>query len=1791
MERIKQWKKQLIGALLTVSLTVPLVLLAISLGGEPTLAFRVAGLNMREDGSAQLLFDVVLEDFDKYQNALPMGARFTLNYNSDYMNPSDYDSNEAIVQNEQGVNPSSEPAFKYNPKLYQKYKLDGSGNKETDGYGNYILIPADPYAKQGVQIAVPGYGGSVVVNNYINVDTGEINLHLVVDQEINIEDGVGLKKALTGEQGDGYNVFAQTGEEIILGTLSFRIDPKNLDKIPLLIKKFGTIKNLEDPVATDGSGDYLLWYKNRQASDLNKGTWAIQGCAPARNSQWYTHVYLDNSRLSATMSASAISTFTFAFPRTPIHVEAAEGYRSELTVNAYQAYTNGDVNDLYITLQKYSPTVIVTYSDGSTGSFMLPWENGRGAPWAVGTIYDRNSAITFDAVTGAVTAGSVVVDRTPGTNEVQYDPTGGVYQIEKFFYYEETDATGGTVWKKFPIPVWVHMTVTPITLMSVDANDLHRSYILNDTLVSRNDPAAIQTVSSLGLPGEARLITDVPAGGATLSMPIPGWSHVQPDDGDTGYWPKAGTGASTDGGEEMRTLWKDGATKPADNLASSATYNHWPTADDGDGGSNTKWPQLEANGVLQGRNRAGMYTFKMAETYGGAPTAFQKPDIQAAYPWLTVPKDQYPLEDATRQLVWNDDPGGEGQPTPPTKLEDISKYHVDYISTTVDTGNDQPTMTLQVTKVENGVVVDMNAGSVFRVRLPDGTEMAVGAVNGNYLTDDWFADNDGYHRQVERTDLGENPSDRRGYDLISNPGDPTKNSFGNERERLRRYINLGGWFSVAIKEGDDAIVGDNTSGTEYVWSDFIPVYVPPRDNLYTESKEYNFIGPNAGQYPWPGGLGQTVYLPAGYYEPVDAAGEPILVDGARKVERYGVSTTYDGATGAQPGELNTFTIYPETGGNTNAVGWHYAASTLNGNPLYTYGPNEFLHDALYTSFGRVKNNEAAQPAAAGTNETATVRTQVDTPDATDERITLHCVSTSPSGYSTTYTNKVNGNVNEVIYDTQMEGYTIRQDYTLVITNEGDTDIYGLDIDTLTDGDPRADGGGGHFVVLKPPASFLPAHTSTTFVLTYVYNLTTNDQNNFDYRDKLYITSNSKNDPGPTKTEGVDYLLDFYAQFQVTRENIHHVTVVVDPADETMGTAEVVVGVVQNAAATAYEMNTNGRSNAFAQGNRVYIGVRPTDEYREIEVTAVDGSGRTFSPQLYGGDGSGNTDQDAEVPDGVVIYWFDMPDYDVTVTVKFYEPVTSKLRLSALTTYADETDNGLKPVKSDQVEWENEYKVWRKSYTEAELAAMNAALGAGATEEEKGLYKMTIGKAEAKEFKDTEDQYIVVIPWEADRAQVEVTLRKVVYSLDGTNKDLKNVTVEMNLYHTMAAAQTNGSYEPVLTINNTNGDTSVPTTHLTHYRLNNVGTEQYAFDSPDPGYSKYVHIIISGHEDVVGAATEYRHYYLEIHRAPKEAIADLGYGNSPYGMIMNDDAIAAGDKQAAKDSFRNNKYSFNGLTHIPAVVTANHMTSIHYWTEAWVAPDAAYEPESQMGYLYNSADGTWSPDPSIYTVANNLDLNDYSFFAILGLPFEDPGLKSALDSSGRPVDLTKVTLSLEAYTLDTSATTQAERFALPTDPDQLKARTVKLELGAATIPGTAQTIPAGWGVPTDSAAPEGLKGNYLRPGRYKLTYTFPDYDQSQTYSVPLTVTRDFVVLAPVGDVNADLAIVRRSGDEALMKGRVTDPLGYTAANYEWAGIFKHRTCDVNNDRNINNIDANNIQSDEGVKQHYLSTGYK
>ena len=115
----------------------------------------------------------------------------------------------------------------------------------------------------------------------------------------------------------------------------------------------------------------------------------------------------------------------------------------------------------------------------------------------------------------------------------------------------------------------------------------------------------------------------------------------------------------------------------------------------------------------------------------------------------------------------------------------------------------------------------------------------------------------------------------------------------------------------------------------------------------------------------------------------------------------------------------------------------------------------------------------------------------------------------------------------------------------------------------------------------------------------------------------------------------------------------------------------------------------------------------------------------------------------------------------------------------------------------------------------------------------------------------------------------------------------------------------------------------------------------------------------------------------------------------------------------------------------------------------------------------------------------------------------------------------------------------------------------------------------------------------------MTYTYTDFDGEST----LSVTRDFVILYPLGDVNVDLTRDSggydagdpnyRSSDEYVLENRVSDPLGYelqwlkpvtvtapdgsktTQERYPYANIFKYRVCDVNNDRNVNNIDANLI----------------
>ena len=1884
-------KNQLVNTILMAALTVPLILVAVSLEQKPTLSFEGARIQVAQDGSVQLLFDVCLSKVE-----MSNGTQFTLSYNPNYLTPSDFNSNQALVWSGTGgsggkITAPSDSAFKPTAGLYYG-DADGDGvsgdespfkaaQNETDHSVNRIMHTVSMY---------------LMLNGDLSVDPMTNSLISTVK----IGDGTG----------DTMNVFnIPAGKKLVLGTMSFRVtDPDLMSEITRrfdgLTDRLFETNYAKDVTGTATDADRLIYFTKKGTQDPGAGVWSIGVCEKRTND--YAHKTINDYDANGTASSEAQAAFSYHFPKTIIKARAAE---AELTLNAYQAYTDGTVSDIDAALQKYSPAITVTYSDGSEGNFIMPWNRAANAtnsngnpivedtagnlisslPWTATVVHDQNAAGDTKPV---------VVDGIAGAGQIAYDPTASryvtettkanqLYLVEKGFCYEEEDYDHVVRRKTFPIPIAVNLTVTPVTLVDVTASDLVRTYLLNDNLVDVDNAPdqAVQNLSALRLPGQARLVTDVPVGGGTLTMDIPGWSHPQTyDDGSTRYWPSDNTTpGSTGTGTGIVDLWRDDAAE------TTSVTHHWPTLADIRNTAENKWNTAEANGKLRGANRAGVYTFQMAESYGGAPTNFKRPAIQALYPWLTVPdnnevvvdgnvdKEAWPIDDARRIIVWNEDPDKADEP----KQVETEDYKAEYIST-VTGANRQPALTLRVTKVaDNGEAVHLPDRSEFRVKLPDGTELGIGTLTDVSL-DDWFTGTTGsYQKNGKRlTDTVRHLA----FDLVTNPGDPESGNFGTEREALRRYINLGGWFSVAVKEMGDIVEvsgdGTETSRTQAPttsWSDFIPVYVPPRDNYYAESKEYNFIGDNAGLYPWPGGLATTVILPPGTYNPVQINTtnntiEPVYSSGStRKVERYGVLTTYDGETGAQPGELHTFTVDPAPEPSPSDDWQKSGPVDIGGHKVTTYGREFFKNNALYAAYGRVRNLMQAGDATSydGGAYTATVRLEEDkivTP-AEEEKLVLKYVDTN--GGAPSY-NTDGTNVTEIIFEPRTQGYTLRQDYTLVLRNEGTVDIDGINLDTLTDlkGNSAYDKyldsnpAGGHFEILKPPASFLPAGESTTFVISYVYDLRSNGGSTMEYRDKIFITSNRKDQvPTGATTAGANYLLDFDAEFQVTNTDIHRVVVNVIPAEKNgvpypMGTAGVIIG---PGTGTGTGMNKNAGPTAYVKGKDVYILISPDDEYTKVGVTGVDSSGATV--RLDPAPGYENDKLDA---DGELVYHFTMPDYDTVVTVTFNEPDSSKLRLGDLRVYASADKANHYPHTDatgagGRTEWDGskdaiQRRIWQKEFTAAEKAA-----SAGyTTGDGSSLYLMTVGKASKPDYEDTVPQYLVVLPHDADFSQVEVDLRAVKYIFDDPNDPiqnvpLENISVQMTLFdtndvnrmlstgddahnHDIYKVNYEGSTYPGYLLGKTNG----PTTHTS-----------FPFNSPAPGTSKYVRVQLSYTSGGTGGSagvTYTRAYYIELHRDTAQVVATLNYGNSPYGMIMNDPAIT--DKDGVKTAFLNNNYTFSGMESalVPSVVTAGGLEKIHYWLETWTAPTeswkdyaldadwtnknsdpgniSVFDPETAMSeVLYKKLrkDAPYEGDNT------NLDLNDYAFFAIMGEEFLDPGIKSATDSSGRPVDLSKAVLSLEVYTLDNVTAGiekdkplgQLDRFALPTDPDALKTRTVTIDFLKAVDPTKAAVsgdkVTADWAkwylTPSGELTRENDAGNTLvelRPGRYRLTYTFPNYNDytepstvlTDAAATPndvadhLTFTRDFVVLAPVGDVNADIRVTTGDDgtDEALLEGRISPNAGYPALGYmSYASdaIFKLRTCDVNNDRNINNIDANTVGKATAVQKFYLPIDYK
>ena len=1935
MKNKRTWKSVVASILVTVALAAPITI--ISSADDPydaELIFEIAGKGSMvfhgDDASVQLFINVAV---DGAKNST--GASFNMTYNPDYLTP----SYAQDTTDDKGVfHPANEPLTDQGAQeLDVFFREDKNLFGLTDSNGNQIkvfqeyVLPANAY---------PWESGEY----YSHVDVGQSTIDMDLwfnDQKIhNALEDAGLSGGagklarmcrVTLEGNDLVYVINkqdeedyapnQTVDKVVLGQLSFRVNKEHLAEMIALfgVSPFtddGFVCAYDDPVNLPARPEVSLGSGKTKLIDIQYDTqdaWQVgfySGRAMGRQVMYYSPLRgVDTSKNIA-------DRYIYNFDRDLI--VDVQLTNPDFEINAYQNYTAGTPGDLPISMNRWAGMVTVTYADGRKENQPFPWNRAA----SVDNKYKAKYVTTYDGT--KAWKDMAAADVTPAN----YDPTaydanyldgvGTDYIFSQLYQTYQTDSDGNylknaagdyVVDYTFPIPVVGHMRVIPIKVLDVTAQDMTRTYLVSS--VTRE----VKNTGDLKLPSQARIITDIVPGNVSLVTPIKGWKPTEP--GST--WPTT----------SMHTLKARGHN-------AGTGLPQWP--DDGD------------NLALKD-NYIGDYYFETSDAARTIHQGILRTDIQASFPWLTVPEEQYFLDEALRRIVGND------------RFADPNDYVVEYVSTVTDdildgTGQSQytkqPTLTLSVSKAEDAPKRSMADASVFRVWLPNGLELGTGLTDSGLAKniDDWFADIDSRGEAHGDYHTDGNHSTSQGYKyfhLITNPADPALPAsatsgdeyFNGNRETLRRYINLGGWYFVAICENPD--------GAEPLWTDPIPVYVPPRPNEYQESKLYNFVAENQGLYNWPGGIGTTLAFPRGeydtvapdlhdgnydpttanysyiglpMYEIVGGSGETIVthggttpsiyVDGnpyriqenvSRHSESYGVMTTYDGQTGAQPGMIYTVRV-DDTDNGVNDQDWHpyddqkavreRLSSLLDpaqDTVIYRHGETALQNDYRVTGFGTVYQPDGKANGYPTTPETATLRHQLAEPASQGELEKITLTSEVDEGITRVVQGDKKSNVTLVTFNTVQEGYTVRQDHLLYINNVGDVDIYGLDIDTLIDGYPLNDfdpGQGGHFEITMAPASFLPAGCSTPFILTYVYDLRTNPAGEMHYRDTLYITSTShptpkhggtnQNNPGPDGN--FDYLLDFDAELTVSRDPLHKVTVIYRPTDGTMGTAGLIVGEESGV------MNTATTTNTYPQGDRVYVEVQKLDEY---EVKAVTSDGTDVTPLNY--ERQGGT---ATLADGTEVWYFTMPNRDVTIYVDFWEPILSKLRLDDLIDFSTpKTDEpadldlvkGYDPTgvyepndKADHI-----YKVWKKQFSDqdyTDAAAWKAGDGKGYDED---YYLMTAGSAipatqNGNVYDSSNAHYLVVIENEDDFSQIKATLRNVKFHVDwrgplkgpddpdydpqvGYNNDIKP-TVNMVVYYANQVREQwttvsdkivynsehgYGPYDPNPPHANRrpNGDTALNTQHITGTYYSTAFPSYASFESPAPGESAYVVITIS-YRDTTGEygtpnTTHERHYYVEIHRPDGDPEVILHYGNSPYGMIMNDTTQFPTDtaRRAAKNAFVSSGYTFRGaaLSVLPRAAR-DKLQSVTYWREAWVRNRGLFEPESLTGFhpatdtngdreyrdgagnpttpdpnldpdrRYEDITSVYAPNAGVYSDVDNLDLNDYAFFAILGQEIWEPGVVSAKDSSGRFVDLKSIrakAMDMDGKTgvtlLDDSATTQVDRFSG-------NAGTAIIDLGVAgqaLTPATSAVTghptlgmtqwPVQTTVTTDAGGNETTTYDIvdnIRPGRYIIEYSYYDYDGINI----LTASRPLVILRKVGDVNADG--IRDSidlpdtgnghdaghNDEYAIEDRVTnDPLGYEAGGwdgtketvYPYANIFKYRVADVNNDRNINNIDANQV----------------
>lgn len=1873
---------------------------------RPTLLFRCMDFKLVQDGSIQALVRISAENMPTFT-----GTGFNIEFNPYYIQPSylvDADSDgvedaqkrvddstksdgkhftvdPALENIKKGTNSYAYPFVEKAPEGYQlnevtpgKLKSDGTvdengklqmylkldntlrssykSNRYKDADGNYTYDAIQTVSR--TNLLKPWENGYTA--GYVIIDASG-----TVARTTNEASGMVAGKDTYTEYKEGTHFLGKgtPGNGMNLGSLTFWVDPDHLTEMvtsfnestDFLIGYPGGVEGKDSWMITDLAQspyrptDYLAnERKPKGQGKPGQGPWGDNG--DEEDKQNYARVVFD-----------------FIFPRVVVKAAVAGG--SDLTVNAYQAYGDGTLQDIADTLQRYRPEITTTTADAVETDYVIKWGDttpapkqapfdSRGGGYKVYRPYDpvkdaalpassihKDRRIDEDAMTAAEQKQHwwVELSNSEYKNEKMYKGDKK-YLCTQYFYYEED----GEV-KQFPQPMEVYLNVTPVALVDVVADRLSETYT-QDAAVSFETT----NLTAFNLPNQAVLSLSPVPGPITLTMPI----------ADEDWTPKTIGNLTTANGQEQ----------------------NWRPAGAAEG-----TPVTPGDYKVAGPKKDDIIKYVEKTSPWVTTTGFDK-DIVAT---RTVLKEDEtaPGRNSAKYKAAYDSTDNNGKLTLKVNKTDTNDIAAGFVN---DSTNKLPRFR---TYLPSGVLIDIQDDTKGLPPSGGATMPANGAVSTASLPNA----------------SADNPAGSSAT-LTYYPGTNTSaNPRSDHQEDVSRAINLGGWFHVSVCEELD------NNGNE-LWSELLPVYVPPRTNYYgpATGRDYytysidpdqrlyffDFSGTRAGLYPFytDSELPTHVVLPTGYT----------------------VTTTYDGLTGAEPGALGQFEVkkwaaaeeVPESPVPTPVAA---TAPPWKGGSVINYGapavpaqpsasppvaaqpadpkkPTDFK-DTVYPAFGAVENHTIVSPLAVvdhGAKGLEQVRMRVqaapditpaptpkpspepDPPDPTPtpepatqpvESIRLIHESrfTSDNASGITYQS---GEVSKVTYTMQTEGYIARETYTLTLENNGETDIYGLSIDVVNGTHTPAYEPGkhdviNHFEILSQPAAYLPAGGKTTFVITYVYNLFDTDPTKKEttYEDEILILSNGHHDTS-------DPLKKFTANFAVTGDATYKVTVISRPVPDAdgdgtnenpdMGKGIIVVGpknvpsdtavqsavdavptadkektpaVVNVTGANAKVDETEAANTYVAEHKYVWIHAEPNDEYAVKSVYYLDGYKDDQETEkrvlLYVNDWR-DTGTDADDPADARDYFFQMPSRNVTVVVEFYEPIRSKLRLSRLMGYAGQTTDlsgepaeGMETLPGEtliditpkQAELDNSLtateitKRHNIRWYENTFEIIQDDPAYKDTPDKDGIYNMT--PEDSSKEGPPKLAYLMVLgdyteeqdgqPGADGLGWVQLRARLRTNTLD---PDIDPISVEFHEYDlTPGVVNRRGGLlsvdasPPSLPNGYTyHATTGAPTTH-----------DSYVFTAPpaigEDGLPTYraVEIVLKINQitqAMVDADPSLtldeeleRSFVVVIARAGTGVSSQLNYGNSPAGMIYNNTTLNDAEKAEAWKAFVANNYAFNDASRPSKAAGLNNT----YWKEAW-------------GGLTQNMAGKGN------SLSYNGDEDPYSLFIILGQKFQDPGFKSLKNTAGLDVDPKYIKRSVTVDQLDTTdaATTQALRFnALRKDDSTLDQVTLNLGAGDKGLVTSTATdvIDKWWQITTknESDGTEKTTDYSVRPALYTLEYTFPDYDGETM----LTVTRPLIILAPVGDVNADSYVIngKETGenvknspsDAEYVKNRIKDPLGgmmtpnandsAAAPDYPCWRLFRYRCCDSNNDRNINNIDANQILKDKTkLVPYYKPTDY-